>query len=459
MIALNASDIATIVDGQLVGGDIEIDGPVVISSSAAKDKSIFAAFVGEVHNGHDYVSDAFAHGAVLALVSQPVKERHILVSDVQKALAKLATYVRKNLPNLKVIAITGSQGKTTTKELASAVLSAHFRTVSPQGNLNNELGVPLTLLQCDEKTEVCIVEMGARHIGDIAYLMSIADPDCGVALKVGAAHLGEFGSIADIASAKSEIISNLRESATAVVGLYDSYTAGMQSLHSGQVLTFGETNQASIRATDVELREGRAHFDLVTPNGRSTVALRLVGVHQVANALAAATICHVLGLSTDQIASGLSIAESHARWRMEIHELNDLLLINDTYNASPESMRAALQTLVHFAQERGGAAWAFLGTMRELGSASASEHAAIGVFAEEIGIDHLVVIGAEEYLSSLSKDSAMTIHSCQNKDEALLVAESIDRGDVVLCKASRSEKFEEVAQSIEEMWQGKVDNQ
>lgn len=459
MITLKASEIAAIVSGELHGGDIEVSGPAYISSQEATENSIFAAFIGEKSNGHDYVSDAFAHGAVVALVSQSVPERHILVSDVQRALADLAKYVRGSLKNLKVVALTGSQGKTTTKELAFAVLSSHFRTVAPRGNFNNEIGVPLTLLQCDESTEICIVEMGARHKGDIAYLMSIAEPDCGVVLRVGAAHLGEFGSLEDIASAKSEIISGLKNEATAIVGLYDPFTEKMKSIHSGNVFTFGEKTEATIRATDVELREGRAHFDLVTPDGRSTVALRLVGAHQVSNALAAAAICHVLGLSNDRIASGLSIAESHARWRMEIRELDDLLLINDTYNASPESMKAALQTLVHFAQERGGASWAFVGAMRELGAASVAEHSNIGKFAAEIGIDHLVVIGAREYIAELNTEKDMTIHFCESKDEALVIAENLERGDVVLCKASRSERFEEVAEGIEVKWQGKVDNQ
>jgi len=324
--------------------------------------------------------------------------------------------------------------------------------VAPSGNYNNDLGMPISLLECTEETRYCIVEMGARHMGDIAKLAAIAEPDIGVVLKVGSAHIGEFGSVEMIARTKSELISTLAPSAVAILGTYDEFTPKMASLHSGKSLFFGESSSCEIRATDIEFREGRAHFDLITPEGRTAVGLRIVGLHQVANALAVAAVATELGLSLDQIASGLSNAESGAKWRMEIIELPHLLLINDAYNASPEAMVAALQTLALFAQERGGESWAFLGKMRELGESSQSDHAAIGTLASELGIDNVVCIGAPEYASSIAENSHTTFFHCDGKDSAREIARNINQGDVVLVKASRSEKLEELAEFIAEQW-------
>jgi UDP-N-acetylmuramoyl-tripeptide--D-alanyl-D-alanine ligase len=298
--------------------------------------------------------------------------------------------------------------------------------------------------------------MGARHKGDIAHLCSIAQPNIGLVLKVGTAHLGEFGSVEAIAQTKSELISSLSADAIGILGTYDDFTPKMAALHKGKNLTFGEGPECDIRATDIEVREGRAHFDLVTPEGRSAVGLRIVGLHQVANALAVASVATVLGFSLDQIASGLSTAESQAKWRMEIEELPSLVLINDAYNASPEAMAAALQTLVLFAQERGGESWAFLGKMHELGESSDADHAGVGTLASELGIDHLVCVGAPQYGAQIAAGSATTVHLCADKAEALAVAAHINPGDVALVKASRSEKLEELADSISAQWMGRI---
>ena len=456
MIAMKASEIASVVQGTLHGEDVTVSQAAVINSSEATPGSLFLAIKGERVDGHDFVADARAHGAVLTLSTKSVEGPHIIVTDVVVALGKLAQHVRSNLLNLTVIGITGSQGKTTTKELMASILSAAAPTVAPHGNFNNEIGAPLSLLHCTEATKYCIVEMGARHKGDIAHLCTIAQPNIGVVLKVGTAHLGEFGSIEAIAETKSELISSLSAEATGILGTYDAFTPKMAALHKGKNLTFGEGAECDIRATDIEIREGRAHFDLVTPEGRSAVGLRIVGLHQVANALAVASVATVLGFSLDQIASGLSTAESQAKWRMEINELPSLVLINDAYNASPEAMAAALQTLVHFAQERGGESWAFLGKMNELGESSDADHAGVGTLASELGIDHLVCVGAPQYGAKITAGSATTVHLCADKAEALVVAAHINPGDVALVKASRSEKLEELADSISAQWMTRV---
>lgn len=448
MIALRASAIAEIVDGTLLGDDVEISAPGAINSSLVEQGGIFFALVGEKTDGHQYVSDAFSRGALLVITSKPVQERHILVADVSAALTSLARYVRSELTDLKVVGITGSQGKTTTKDLLRHLLSLHGKTVAPAGNYNNELGVPLTILQCDRSTRYAIIEMGARHSGDIAHLASIARPDIAVVLRVGMAHIGEFGSIETIAATKSELISSLAPTGIAILGQYDQYTRAMSSLHSGRTITFGVGAEIDVRATEIEMREGRPHFDLVTPEGRAAVGLRLVGEHQIANALACAAVATALELPLDSIASGLSTALIESKWRMEIHEFSEVLLINDSYNASPDAMEAALRTLILFAQERGGRAWAFLGKMAELGESSAHAHSQVGTLAYQLGIDHLVCVDAPEYAPEQGTAGETTIQFCQRSDVES-VAEQIEAGDVILVKASRSERFEVLAEDIE----------
>ena len=318
MITLRASQLAEIIGGSLVGTDVEITSAPVLNSSAATQGCIFLAFVGDKVDGHDFVDDAFARGSVLAITSKPVKQRHIVVADVSAALTALARFVRSELTSLTVIGITGSQGKTTTKDLLRHMLSQHGSTVAPQGNYNNELGVPLTILACKPETKFAIIEMGARHMGDIAYLSSIAQPDIAVVLRVGMAHLGEFGSMDLIAQTKSELVSALKEDGIAILGQYDPYTKAMSALHKGQIITFGTAHSDSVRATEIEIREGRPHFDLVTPEGRAAVGLRIVGEHQVANALACAAVGTALHFSLDSIAGALSTATVESKWRMQI---------------------------------------------------------------------------------------------------------------------------------------------
>jgi UDP-N-acetylmuramoyl-tripeptide--D-alanyl-D-alanine ligase len=312
------------------------------------------------------------------------------------------------------------------------------------------LGLPITLLQCDERTKFCILEMGARHKGDIARLCEIAQPNIGIVLVVGTAHLGEFGSVQAIAETKSELIQSLGAEGIAILGSYDQYTPAMALMHEGRTLIFGSAQE--VRAADLEIREGRPHFDLVTPAGRDAVGMRLVGEHQISNALAVAAVGTALELPIELIASSLSTAENASKWRMELHDIFGLLIINDSYNANPESMAAAMRSLVLFAQERGGESWAFVGKMRELGESSAAQHEAIGTLAQEIGIDHLVAIAAPEYGNHKGH---MLVHHYASIDECLSMTDYFSAGDVVLVKASRSEGFEVLAQKLESLWLNK----
>jgi len=373
-----------------------------------------------------------------------------VVDDVLAALSALAGFVRKRLTGLVVIGITGSQGKTSTKDLLAHMLSVAGPTVAPAGSFNNDLGLPITVLQCDERTKFCILEMGARHKGDIARLCEIAQPNIAVVLVVGTAHLGEFGSVQAIAETKSELVQSLSADGIAILGSYDQYTPAMASLHTGRTILFG--NAQEVRAADIEIREGCPHFDLVTPAGRDAVGMRLVGEHQISNALAVAAVGTALELPIELIASSLSTAENASKWRMELHDAFGLLIINDSYNANPDSMSAAMRSLVLFAQERGGESWAFVGKMQELGESSTAQHEAIGTLAQEIGIDHLVAIGAPEYGNPLGQ---MLVHHYASIDECLSMTDYFSAGDVVLVKASRSEGFEVLAQKLESLWLNK----
>jgi UDP-N-acetylmuramoyl-tripeptide--D-alanyl-D-alanine ligase len=294
--------------------------------------------------------------------------------------------------------------------------------------------------------------MGARHQGDIAALCDMAKPSVGVVLRVGTAHVGEFGSIEKIAQTKSELIAGLGPDAVAVLGTYDPYTKAMNSLHAGRVIYFGQGSRDDVRAADIEMREARPHFDLVTPAGRDAVGMRLIGAHQVSNALAAAAVCTALEIPIEVIASGLSTADLASKWRMQVSDVEDLLIINDSYNANPESMNAALDSLVLFTQESGGSSWAFLGQMHELGSESNALHASVAAHAHELGIDHLVSIGTRAFAGGIPAQSATTLHYCDDISQALLLVSHCEPGDAVLVKASRSEHFEILSQGLEDLW-------
>ncbi len=452
MIAMTLQEIAHVISGSAHGeANLQKSAQFHFDSRQVTKGDAFLALRGEKADGHDFVKDALKNGAAFSIVTRAVEGPHILVDDVLAAIGKLAHHVRSQIPGLKVIGITGSQGKTTTKDMLYSILKAEGETVAAQGSFNNDLGVPLTILRCSSSTKFCIAEMGARHGGDILALTKIATPNVGAVLKVGNAHIGEFGSQEKIAATKGELIAGLASGATAILGTYDRFTPAMQIPSGVKKLTFGESHDCDVRAADIEFRGGHAHFDLVTPEAREPVELRVIGLHQIANALAAAAIAYSLGVSTSHIAAALSTHESASKWRMEIHEGDEMLLINDAYNANPESMESALRTLVLLTQERGGRSWAFLGTMHELGTGSSEMHRAIGVLATEMGVDHLVSIGAPDYLRDLP-NSTTTTHYFDTVNAAHALLHELEAGDVILVKASRAEHLEQLAIDIESSW-------
>ena len=456
MIKLSAQDFASVVSGSLhdISPSQILDQDPVINSKDASAKNFFVAFKGEKFDGHDFVSEALNSGAKFSLVSKSVSGPHVLVSDVGQALIDLARFVRTQLPNMKVIGITGSQGKTTTKEFLYSVLQNEGTTVATAGNFNTDIGVPLTLLRSTEATKFCILEMGARHVGDIAKLTELANPNVGVVLVVGTAHLGEFGSVEAIAKTKSELIKALSPKMTAVLGTYDEFTPKMADSLDLNTVLFGDGQM--VRAADVELHGGFAHFDLVTPAGRNSVALQVIGEHQIPNALAAAAAAFSLGVKNESIAIGLTTALLSSKWRMQIETINGIQIIHDYYNANPESMKAALKTLVMLSQESGGASWAILGKMHELGSKESSGHLEVAEFASQLGVDHLVSVAPAVYQESnnQSSDENMLIHNCSSAAAVLELVNNISTGDVILLKASRSEKFEDLAELIKKALEG-----
>jgi UDP-N-acetylmuramoyl-tripeptide--D-alanyl-D-alanine ligase len=444
--------IAEVTGGRLSGatGRERVDGEVVIDSRLARPGGLFAALEGEHTDGHDYAADAVRAGAVAVLASRPVGEAAVVVdggsAGVITALGRLAHAVRNRAEGVTVSAVTGSSGKTSTKDLLAQVLPISGPTVAAPGSYNNDLGVPLTVLQLEPRTRHLVLEMGARGAGHIARLCQVAAPDVGVVLNVGSAHLGEFGSRDAIARAKRELVEALPATGLAVLNADDDLVAAMAKVSAAPVLRFGRAGSAhrarralgahgdgapDVTAERVQLDgDGRASFRLWTPAGSAGVRLQLVGEHHVWNALAASGVAHHVGLGADEIADALSAAVARSRWRMEVHRRSDgVTIINDAYNANPDSVRAALHALVAMGH---GRTWAVLGEMLELGDASLAEHAAIGREAARLGVTRVVAVGA----------GAGAIESGAEHVPDLAVALDLLRselrpGDTVLVKSSR----------------------
>ena len=447
---LSLRRVAEVVGGTLADatGDEVVTG-ATIDSRAVTPGALFVALPGERTDGHDHAAAAVAAGAAGVLVARPVGVPAVVVADPAEALAALACWYGGTL-SARVVGITGSTGKTSTKDLVAQVLEPAGPTVAPVGSFNNELGLPLTVLRADDTTRHLVLEMSARGTGHIAWLCGLVAPHVGVVLNVGVAHLGEFGSREAIAQAKGELVEATRD--LVILNADDPLVMGMRPRTAAPVVTFGSAGD--YRAENVVLDElSRAAFDLVTPAGRAPVSLRLVGEHHVANALAAAAVGAAVGLDVAAVADALSRAVPRSRWRMEVRETADgVTVINDAYNANPDSMRAALKTLA--AAGRGGRrTWAVLGEMAELGEAAWDAHDDIGRLCVRLDVNRLVVVGANAKgihagagLEGSWGDETMFV---EDADTALRVLhEELRPGDVVLVKASRAAGLERVALAL-----------
>ena len=456
MIELTLAEVAAAVGGELTGPPGVVTGSVTVDSRTVGAGDLFVALPGERVDGHDHVQTAYEAGAVAALVARPVASDcpQLVVADALAALLALAATVYGQAQPLTV-GITGSSGKTSTKDLLAQVLGGFGPTLAPQGSFNNELGLPLTALRRAASTRFAALEYSARGVGHIAFLCGIVAPHVSVVLNVGSAHVGEFGGRPQIARAKGELVEAAR---TAVVlNADDHLVLGMRERTDRPVTTFGTGADADVRAADVELDDqGRAAFRLETAHGSAEVRLQVHGEHQVSNALATAAAVLAGGVSTDvgRVAALLSGATAQSRWRMEVVERPDgVTVVNDAYNANPESMRAALKTLAVMSRGKTRRTVAVLGHMAELGDDARDAHMDLGRFAVRLDLGQLVVVGplaggihAGAVLEGSWGDES--VHVPDVEAALALLRRELAPGDVVLVKASRSAGLERVAAAL-----------
>ncbi|WEV72858.1 UDP-N-acetylmuramoyl-tripeptide--D-alanyl-D-alanine ligase [Bifidobacterium sp. ESL0790] len=493
MMPMTVAEIAEAVHGSIAGADGRGAADEAVATSVFSDSrqltrgSVFVAIAGERVDGHDFVAGAAAKGAVAALVEHEVAGAdgiaQIVVSDTVKALGLLARHnidKRRALgSDFSIIGITGSVGKTTTKDLLNSLLSKLAPTVAPVGSFNNDIGLPLTALKVGAGTRFFIAEMGANHVGEIAGLTRIAPPDLAVVLKVGVAHLGEFGSVERIAQAKSEIVRGLVPNGVAVLNAGDQRVAAMQSLASGKVLWFGlgDDNAGNdnkvdgsgmVRCADVKVDDlDHPEFTLVLPDGaRSDVTLGISGAHNVINALAASTVAHYFGMSAEAIAEGLADVRRISPHRMAIstvdHDGATFTLIDDSFNANPDSTRAGLDGLAAWHSEENDEAnanagadadekeerpyrIAVLGVMLELGDDEQRLHAQIGQYAAGLGLDEIVAVGSEggRHFDALAQALAQGAEQANKQDDTHVVVRwvhNVDEADREVCRSAREHR-------------------
>ena len=499
MIDMTLERIAEITGGRLspeANPDTHVTGFVEFDSRKIGPGGLFVAFPGARVDGHDFVDKAAEAGAAASLTTREVGRPAVIVeklppregdnsdlaandpdgsaAGVVNGMSKLASAVARELTNnhgLTIVGVTGSAGKTSTKDLIAAVLSRAGETVAPPGSFNNEIGHPYTVLRCTEDTDFLVAEMSARGIGHIAHLATIAPPKIGVVLNVGSAHIGEFGSRENIAKAKGELVEALPASGVAVLNADDELVAGMAPRTNARVVTFSESGNTSADyyATGVELDAvARASFTMHTPNGEpQRVTLGVFGAHQVGNALAAAAVGTELGMDAATVAEALSAASSVSVNRMDVNTRADgVTVINDAYNANPESMRAAIAALGYTAAARPGVrSVAVLGEMNELGAGAEQEHALLADELARYRVTHLVAVGKSAAMAALTQragDQGIRTTAVADTDEAAQAVRELlasapagednwrERGDrdVVLVKASNAARLWVVAEAL-----------
>lgn len=499
MIDMTLARIAEITGGRLspeADPDTHVTGFVEFDSRKIGPGGLFVAFPGARVDGHDFVDKAAEAGAAASLTTREVGRPAVIVeklppregdnsdlaandpdgsaAGVVNGMSKLASAVARELTNnhgLTIVGVTGSAGKTSTKDLIAAVLSRAGETVAPPGSFNNEIGHPYTVLRCTEDTDFLVAEMSARGIGHIAHLATIAPPKIGVVLNVGSAHIGEFGSRENIAKAKGELVEALPASGVAVLNADDELVAGMAPRTNARVVTFSESGNTSADyyATGVELDAvARASFTMHTPNGEpQRVTLGVFGAHQVGNALAAAAVGTELGMDAATVAEALSAASSVSVNRMDVNTRADgVTVINDAYNANPESMRAAIAALGYTAAARPGVrSVAVLGEMNELGAGAEQEHALLADELARYRVTHLVAVGKSAAMAALTQragDQGIRTTAVADTDEAAQAVRELlasapagednwrERGDrdVVLVKASNAARLWVVAEAL-----------
>ncbi|MEY2635317.1 MAG: UDP-N-acetylmuramoyl-tripeptide--D-alanyl-D-alanine ligase [Actinomycetota bacterium] len=439
------------------GGTATMSSSEVVTGIATDSRKLklgdaYVAIIGEHHDGHDFAEGAVCDGAALCIVSKPVDVPHILVEDTVLALGAIAKLHRESL-NAKVIGITGSSGKTSTKDMLAQVLANFGETIAPPGSFNNEIGLPSTILRASKDTDYLVLEMGMRGLGHISYLCDIALPSVGAILNVGSAHAELLGGRENIALAKSEIVQQLPEDGTAVLYADDSLVLNSSQSTKACILTFGEGSFADVQISHLTLNEkAQPRFDVTYKDETQQVELKLVGEHQALNASAVIAVCLAVGLKFEEICNALNSISNISKWRMEVTELaGGITVVNDAYNANPESMRAGLKALK--AMSEGRRTWAVLGEMRELGDDAAAAHDEIGRLIVRLDVNRLIAVGPGAKLIQMGAsqegswgDEAAHVDTLEDALEIL--RNEVSPGDVVFFKASRAIGLERVAQAM-----------
>lgn len=459
MIRLTLDQVADVVGGELVDaadGAAEIDD-VTVDSRTARPGSLFVPLPGEHVDGHDYIADAARRGATGYLRAA---RRHggvgpaggIVVDDPADALLGLGAWVRDRVAPT-VVAITGSSGKTTTKDFVAAAVGATKDVVASPGSYNNEIGVPLTCCRLTARTDVLVAEIGARGVGHIARLVPLVRPDVAIVTTVGASHLATLGDVDTVARAKTELVEGLTADGVAVLNADDSRVAAMADATPARAVTYAVHADGDWRAVDVTFDElARPAFTAAGPEGqRARVELPVPGEHTIGNALAALAAADAAGVAVDEAAPALAAA-TVSQWRMQLLRTpGGVDILNDAYNANPASTAAALRTLARMGS--GGRRWAVLGEMAELGVAAEQAHATVGRLAAELGIDGLMAVGEPAWaIRTGAQDAGFRgdVLAVDSPDEAAAaLVERLGPGDAVLVKASRAVGLERLAESLQ----------
>lgn len=441
------SDIAKAVNGQLKGQDVKVNS-VDTDSRRVQTGQLFVALKGERFDGHDFLAQVQAQGAVAALVSLPVETTMpvVEVQDTRIALGQLAAYHRQQI-GLPLIAITGSNGKTTTKEMTAAIMQAHFKTaeavLATDGNFNNDIGMPLTLLRLRPQHQVAVIEMGMNHLGEIDYLTHLARPNVAVVVNAGTAHIGELGSRENIAKAKGEIFAGLGEDGVAVVNADDRFADYWLGLNTQRrVLRFGLKANADVYADAIEMNSEismRIHYQ----GQQVAVRMAVIGQHNVYNALAAATVSLAMGVSLQDVALGLAQFGGVKGRLQHKHGLQGITVIDDTYNANPDSMKAAIDVCIGM----GKPVWFVMGDMGEMGADAAELHAEVGAYAKQKGVAQLLTLG-ELTTHAVNSFGSAGKHFADIDSLIEGLKTQLNPDVLVLVKGSRFMKMERVVEAL-----------
>lgn len=439
--------------GQLLGipnrGQDVLIKRVTTDTRTLQPGDLFVALVGEHFDGHDFIAAAQEAGAAAVMVSRTVQTDLPLlhVPDTLLGLAQLARAYRQMVFQHPMVAITGSSGKTTTKEMTASILRQAGPTLATQGNFNNAIGVPLTLLNIAPEDQYAVIEMGANHAGEIAYTMKIAEPTISLITNVAPAHLKGFGSIEGVASAKSEIYENLTAVGTIIINRDDQFAKHwLKQFADRRILTFGLTNQADFYATDLQAdAENHYQFNLHGPFGEVSIHLPLKGKHNVLNALAAAAAAYVAGATPAHIQAGLQAVPATKGRLVSMRGKDGIRLIDDTYNANPGSVKAAIEVLAHFSGQR----ILVLGDLGELGENASQYHEQIGADARSMGVNELYACG-QLTSHTVKAFGSNGFHFATAEELIQALSNKLSKNATVLVKGSRSAKMERVVAALTE---------